>query len=124
MWNGISPFSNRRTRKGRETPRISSGPLRRELLMLRNDRDRLSSLQVLQNHQQKIVDWFRNRDLIPVWPHEFRVPPLDQPTEIADLGYRGFRNRDRGRKESKPYGSSSSPTINELFEQAKRSNIV
>jgi hypothetical protein len=62
--------------------------------MLRNDRDCLTSLQVPQKHQKKLVDGFRNRNLVPIGPYELRVPLLDQTAQIADLGSLGLWNGD------------------------------
>jgi hypothetical protein len=69
------------------------GALRSELLMLRDNRNRIPRLQVPQNHEKKFVDWLRDRDLPAIRSHQLGVSRLNQAPEIADLRFLVFWNR-------------------------------
>jgi hypothetical protein len=66
--------------------------LRRDLLMLWNNRNCVSRLQVPQNDEKKVVDGLRDRDLSAVRSDQLGVSRLNQPSKTADLRFLRFRN--------------------------------
>jgi hypothetical protein len=70
------------------------GALGGELLMLGDNRNRVTGLQVPQDDEEKVVHRLRDGDLAAVRSDQLRTSGLNRLAEIADLRLLGFRDRD------------------------------
>ena len=68
-------------------------PLAESLLVLRHNGNRFTSLQVLKDCEQKILNRLRNLDLASVWHYKLGAALLNESTQLTDLFLLRFRDR-------------------------------
>jgi hypothetical protein len=92
------------------------GSLRGELPMLGHDRNRVSRLQVPQDHEKKIVERLGDGYLAAIRSDQLGVSRLNQSAEIADLLLLGCWNRDWIGKRGRHGSPRLQYSIIEIFE--------
>src|SRR5205809_4965604 len=92
-WN-MTVFEQSNEKRTRNTKNVRRA-LRREVLMLRDDGDRLTRLKAFQNLEQKFLDRIRQFDLPTIWCYKACGTLFDQPLKFRHLDGFSLRKCNR-----------------------------